>query len=392
MAAGHWIAALVAVTLIGGALRAGPALHPNPYRSVDELGYVNVALGFAKTGRYGRDSLHWPPGAPMAFALAVKLGGREGHDIPAAYAIQWLAGTALIPLVFLLALRLGGSHAAALVAAAIVATYPPLIAVTGDLLSEPLGAFWLTAAFAALNRHYLAGLLLAAAILTRANLLILLPALAIALGPRRGAKFAVAALIPIVAWSLNTSTLITTGGGSSLFVGTYLPGGGTLGGTKAVLGGSHLTGREVMNRVAARRPTLSRDAALRAAAWENVRTYAVRDPVRFAAMLAGKLPRLWLTPSPRSGGLRTPAMRVWHLIVIGLALVGMIRLRDRAILAALIAFTAFHLVVPALPMLPVVIAAGCAGWRVPRTRRAPQGSPASPVTLPSPGASPSGSA
>ena len=148
-------------------MRAPP--DPNPYRSVDELGYVNVALGLAETGRYGRDSLHWPPGAPAAFATVAKLAGHTGKDIPAAYAIQWFAGTALIPLVFLLTLRLKGDPPAALAAAAIVATYPPLIAVTGDLLSEPLGALWLTAAFAALNRPALAGVLLAAAILTRAR-------------------------------------------------------------------------------------------------------------------------------------------------------------------------------------------------------------------------------
>ena len=68
----RWIWALVAVTLLGGALRARPALDPNPYRSVDELGYVHVALGLAETGRYGRDNLHWPPGTPVAFALAAK--------------------------------------------------------------------------------------------------------------------------------------------------------------------------------------------------------------------------------------------------------------------------------------------------------------------------------
>ena len=72
-----------------------------------------------------------------------------------------------------------------MIAAALVATYPPLIAVTGDLLSEPLGALWLTAAFVALarRRYALAGLLLAAAVLTRANLLVLVPVLALALGP-----------------------------------------------------------------------------------------------------------------------------------------------------------------------------------------------------------------
>ena len=154
MVSKRWMLALVAVTLIGGGLRARPALAPNPYQSLDERGYVSVAIGVADSGRYGRESLHWPPGAPLAFAAAARLDGRVVRgaepDIPAAYAVQWLAGTALIPLAFALAVLLGGGPRAGLAAAAIVATYPPLIAVTGDLLSEPLGALWLTAAFVAL--------------------------------------------------------------------------------------------------------------------------------------------------------------------------------------------------------------------------------------------------
>ena len=66
----RWTWALIAVTLLAGTLRAGPALHPNPYLSADERGYTNVATRLAETGRYGRESLHWPPGAPGAFAAA----------------------------------------------------------------------------------------------------------------------------------------------------------------------------------------------------------------------------------------------------------------------------------------------------------------------------------
>src|SRR4051794_13589333 len=94
----RWIGVLVAVTIVAGALRAGPALHPNPYVSADERSYTNVALRLAETGRYGRDSLHWPPGAPVAFAAAIRVGG-----VRAAYWVNWLAGTALVALVFFLA-------------------------------------------------------------------------------------------------------------------------------------------------------------------------------------------------------------------------------------------------------------------------------------------------
>ena len=114
------------------------------------------------------------------------------------------------------------------------------------------------------------------AVLTRANLLVLIPVVAVMLG-RRGAWFAVAALVPVVAWSINVGAPVTTGGGSSLFVGTYLPGGGTLPGAKRALKaetirfapalrGRHakeLPGDRVLDAVAAREPGLDRDAALR---------------------------------------------------------------------------------------------------------------------------------
>jgi hypothetical protein len=420
---------VVAVTVLGGALRAGPALHPNPRQSRDENGYVSVAIGLVDSGRYGRQSLHWPPGAPVAFAAAAKLSGRVERgpvpDIPAAYRVQWLAGIAVIPLVFALAMTLAAAPspralAAGLVAAAVVATYPPLVAVTGDLLSEPLGALWLTGALLALARrhHVLGGLLLAAAVLTRANLLVLIPALAVALGRRGGTRFAVAALVPVVAWSLNVSAPVSTGGGSSFFLGTFLPGEGTLPGAKRALKaqtiranpalrGAHakdLPGDVVLDAVAARHPGLDRDAALREEAWRNLRTYPRRDPLGYSRMVAAKVPRLWLRPSPRSDGLRTTPLRIWHLLIVLVAFAGLIAGRSRLVGVALVAFTLFHLVVEALPRyalsaLPALIAAGTAGWfswsaarRARRTRPAPPDSPANPAPRPSRPATPSRSA
>jgi small-conductance mechanosensitive channel len=93
-------------------------------------------------------------------------------------------------------------------------------------------------------------------------------------------------------------------------------------------------------------------------------------------MVLAKLPRLWLVPSPRSGGLRTLALRIWHALVVLVALAGLLlgalRVRDpvlRAVLALLAAFTAFHMVVEALPRyalpaFPVLVAAGAAGWAI----------------------------
>jgi len=422
----RWIVALLLVTAVGGALRAREAVSPHARQSADERSYVSVAIGLADTGRYGKQSLHWPPGAPVAFAAAAKLSGRvvrgASPDIPAAYWVQWLAGTALIPLAFFLAVAAAGEarlgrattrdEAAAaplvaaaaparalfsaapprallagLVGAAVVATYRPLIEATGDLLSEPLGALWLTASLLALarRRYALAGVLLAAAVLTRANLLVLIPVIAVLLG-RRGGVFALAALVPVVAWSINVGAPVSTGGGSSLFVGTFLPGGGTLPGAKRELKGEtirfspelrgrhakDLPGERVLDAVAAREPGLARDAALRHAALRNLETYPREQPGRFAAMMAGKAPRLWLGPA-RGGTRSSTGLRVWHLVLVILALAGVVRARNRTMLAVLVAFTLFHLIAGAmpryaLPLLPALIATGAAGWLAqPRT-------------------------
>jgi hypothetical protein len=400
----RWLVALLLVTVVGGGLRAREALSPHARQSADERSYVSVAIGLADTGRYGKQSLHWPPGAPVAFAAAAKLSGRvvrgSAPDIPAAYWVQWLAGTALIPLVSLLAVAAASGEPpgraawrdelaaappravlAGLVAAALVAAYPPLIEATGDLLSEPLGALWLTASLLALarRRYALAGLLLAAAVLTRANLLVLIPVVAVLLG-RRGLVFAVAALVPVVAWSINVGAPVSTGGGSSLFVGTFVPGGGTLPGAKRALKretirfapelrGRHakdLPGNRVLDAVAARRPGLDRDGALRHAALRNLATYPREQPGRFAAMMAGKVPRLWLGPA-RGGTRSSTGLRIWHLVLVIAALAGVLRARNRTLLAVLVAFTLFHLIAGAmpryaLPLLPALIATGAAGW------------------------------
>ena len=272
---------------------------------------------------------------------------------------------------------------AGLVAAAIVATYPPLVDATGDLLSEPLGALWLTGALLAVarRRYAVGGVLLAAAVLTRANLLVLIAVVALAAGRRGGPVLAVAALVPVVAWSINVGAPVTTGGGSSLFVGTFLPGDGTLPGAKRALKGEtvrfapelrgrhakDLPGERVLDAVAAREGGLDRDAALRRQALRNLTTYPREQPVAFAAMVAKKVPRLWLGPS-RGGGPRTPApLRLWHALLVVLAVAGLLRAREKTMLAVLVAFTLFHLIAGAmpryaLPLLPALIATGAAGW------------------------------
>src|SRR3954469_16022824 len=162
------VAALIAITLLGGALRAVQSASPDlGNRSSDERGYARVAKTF-EGGHFHGTSLHWPPGAPLMFAIADRL--HPTHDLRLAYWSQALVGTALIPLVFLLGLLAWGP-VVGLLAAFLVAVYPPYVVMGGQLLAEPLGTLFLVGGLTALLAAWrrpdrrmlaLAGLLLGA--------------------------------------------------------------------------------------------------------------------------------------------------------------------------------------------------------------------------------------
>src|SRR5918997_1314774 len=178
----------VLAVLVGSlAFHAYRAEHPTAsYQSADERSYGKLAVAIADDGNYGadmRDPLHWPPGAPMAFAAGHKLfpsaESAETYEIPAAYWAQALASLGTLLAAGALAWLLAGAWAG-VGAAALVGFYPPLILATGEQISEPLGAFWLTLAFALFvvaarrGRAWLfppGGLALGAAVVTRADLL-----------------------------------------------------------------------------------------------------------------------------------------------------------------------------------------------------------------------------
>ena len=146
--------ALALIVLVGGALRADVAAAPAAGRpSGDEHAYAVLAFSLAR-GTYGdraaglRHPLHWPPGAPALFSLAARAD--PDPALPLAHWLQALAGTALIAVCFGIATLAAGA-AAGLVAAALVAFYPPLITATGALLGEPLGALLLAGGVLALS-------------------------------------------------------------------------------------------------------------------------------------------------------------------------------------------------------------------------------------------------
>ena len=359
----RWIWALVAVTLLGGALRAAAGAGPEPVpRRSTRWATSTWRSAWPRPGRYGRESLHWPPGAPVAFAPP-RLDGRvatRASDIPAAYAVQWFAGTALIPLVFLLALRSAAPRGGAGrrgdrrdLSAADRGHRRPAVGAARRAVADR-GVRWRSAG----RRYALGGLLLAAAVLTRGEPAHPDPGRSRwRSGRRRGRDVRGRGAGARRAWSLNASALVSTGGGS-VVLRRHVPArrrdaaghqAGAEGGDAALRARvarrarQDLPGERVLDAVAARRPgpRPRRGAARRGLAQ---RADLHRARTRWASPACSR-------PSCRACGSRRrraptgcarPPMRIWHLIVVVFAIAGALRLRDRAILAALIAFTAFH--------------------------------------------------
>lgn len=415
--------ALLAVIAGSLAFHAYRVEHPTTsYQSADERSYGKLAVGIADRHTYGnglKDPLHWPPGAPMLFAaghaIAPDAASAQTFDIPAGYWLQALVslGTALAA--FGIAALLAGAWAG-VAAAALVGLYPPLILATGEQISEPLGAFCLTLAFLAFvvaarrGRVWLfaaGGLALGAAVLTRADLLpvpfVLGPLVALwtwraARDARRGLVVGGAilggALLAIAPWSVYASDRagefvpVTRGSASALFVGTYLPGGGTTVGMKRSLGAAarrrnpklrgradfDLEARSVLAVVAARHPDLDFNRAVALEARRNVSRYVREDPAGYARMMLNKVQRMW-SRYARGGARHTsPFIRGWHILIVLLAFAGLVlgiaRRRSlllACILAAALTSTAIHMLVVAqarynLPLMPALLAGGVAGW------------------------------
>lgn len=458
-----WLA-LVVVLLIGGGIRYHQSTHPVEKVSADAQSYTNIAQNLARKGVYtGRSergpvtdkawrkakvqALHWPPATPHVFALAYQVTpGTDPNDrdeLEVLHTTQFVISTLTILVAFLLGWVLAGGWAG-VVTAAIVALYPPLAWGPSTLLSEPLGALMVTSAFTAVALAWrtglrtwwaLGGALLGGVLLTRTDLMFVPLFLAVfalcvigyTVGWKRGLQSAgllVAGCVLVVApWTIQASRTaetfvpVTTGSGSALFVGTYLPGNGSTFDMKFAMldeivakhpsyANRHYTtipAQVVLNDVAKRRRPLERDEALSAAARENLQTYALGQPVAFAKMMLFKVGKMW-TRYARGGATATVlAWTVAHLLIVGLAAVGLlwgiVRRRDPALVSILIALvtgTAVHMLAVAhgrynLPLMPILIAGGVAGWTMwwqgrrdarRGTTRADDGPPTEPAPTP----------
>lgn len=458
-----WLA-LVLILLVGGGIRLYQAENPQPRLSQDALSYTGIAQNIAKRGEYtGRtkrgpvpkeskrtgaeirrdaevQALHWPPFTPHMFALAYSAAPgnhpSSREDFRVLNYAQWGVSTATILAAFALGWVLMGAWTG-VAGAAVVALYPPLAWGPSSLLSEPLGAFFVTCAFTALTLAWrtrrrawwaTAGALFGAVLLTRTDLLfvpILCAVLGLVvlgttvnwrLGFQSAALLLLFAAIVIAPWTVYATgksggfVPVTTGGGSALFVGTYLPGNGSTFDMKFALKDevvkrhpdyagrpyTSIPAQVVLDDIASRHPELERDAALSKEAKENLKTYALGDPLKFGEMMAFKAVKMWSRYARGGFDKTNPWWTALHLAIVLLGAIGIlwgiVRRRDPAVasigLGVLIA-TGVHMLAVAhgrynLPLMPIVIVGGCAGWtmiaREWRASRRPRTTPSTAVS------------
>jgi 4-amino-4-deoxy-L-arabinose transferase-like glycosyltransferase len=139
---------LAAILAIGFGLRMDQVIIPLTDPGDDAFAYRALAESLYEEGSFGGADFDtpsdWSPGAPLIYAGAYYVTGGVRDGV--ARGVQALLGTAAILIVYLLSLRLTPSRTTALVAAGMVAVYPPFIHSTGALMSEPPAIFTLPAA------------------------------------------------------------------------------------------------------------------------------------------------------------------------------------------------------------------------------------------------------
>jgi 4-amino-4-deoxy-L-arabinose transferase-like glycosyltransferase len=246
-----WVLVLLAVVLRIGYMAATPDYSlVHDARDYDRHAQsIASGHGYAWSVKPGRPTAFRPPGYPYVLAGVYRIAGVEHavvkDRIHAARIAGVVVGALIVVLVGLIAIRLWGRRVG-LVAMGLAAVYVPLITVGGAVMSEPLFALYMLAALALVLVHrasphayryaVVAGVLAGLMILTRANALVLLLPLAIAVwdrGPWRSlratgppAALVVVALLTVSPWTIRNAVVfdrfipVSTQLGSAL-AGTY---------------------------------------------------------------------------------------------------------------------------------------------------------------------------
>lgn len=131
----HGVALAVLVGLVGRVVLITAIFHWDavsvPFSSDDTL-YIAISKVLAETGHL--DTYHFPVGYPLFLAPFLKLGSGA---LPAVRVAQVLLGLLTIVLVSRIAAMLYGDRAG-VIAAWLTALYPPLLYMTGRIMSETL--------------------------------------------------------------------------------------------------------------------------------------------------------------------------------------------------------------------------------------------------------------
>jgi len=387
--------AAVAVVIIAGTVLRVDIIGSNDRVSVDEGGYIANANRILEGQQIA--TYKWAPGTSLMFAAAAVLRGTprisqaaNSHGI-AQYS-QLVVELLTLILVAVIAWILAGPWAA-LVATALMATYEPLIDITRTYLSEPLGALTLIAMVAAVSwarkrdvhSLVLAGIVAGLAGLVREDYAVAVAVIVLALAlsgyPSRRAAvgrallYGLVALVVVSPYVVYASikekrfTPIVSAGPHALFLGTYLPGGGNQFIDVSV------TSKEVCRHfrrshpsychlppgdaqglfalVQSEHPGDSDQAAAQAAAFNNLDTYMLGEPLKFAHMLWNKAWNMWSYPwsggnSVGGGGLARTTSLLQHQIYSAIAWIGML-------LGLVLLRRRWAYVVPVLALLAVAL-------------------------------------
>ncbi|HVS28992.1 MAG TPA: hypothetical protein VHE14_05540 [Solirubrobacteraceae bacterium] len=367
-----WVLGLVALGL--GLRVAYGFAHHMPSDVGDQIQYLNIGHNF--TGWWSSADASRTPGYPLALAIHFDL--RLGEN--AVRVTQAILVSAACLLMAGLATRVGGRGAGRFAALASSA-YPPLIMLPSLILSDALAAALLAGAVFALAEGWrqpawprwlgAASALLAATVLVRPSLAICFPVLLVAAGVRLwrrpSIRFACVTAVAVLGPTLvlfapwvarnesvaHTAAPLSTADSSALFAaGVHLPIDKTSGRLGSYLRAGHYFGLPNPGH-----PGLQVAAARRAHPWSILLANVRHRPLDQLDAAAFWQRELWLVAFDDHSLYGRPALipyipaLVFHLTLLGLALVGLLLARLDAtirIVAATVAATAL----PYLVILP----------------------------------------
>ncbi|MGK2931733.1 MAG: glycosyltransferase family 39 protein [Solirubrobacterales bacterium] len=367
--------------MAGLTLRVGSAWDGSAENLDDSAAYERIARGLHEDGEFEQagpgtpvhpqPASNYSPGLPLFAGAVFEVAGDD--DVRLVRILLALISAASMPIVFAIGRRLAGP-VAGLAGAGLVAFYPVLIGNAGMLLTEPLAGTLLAGGVLTILRARdqsglvpwaLAGLLLGLTTMVRPEYLVitLLLALTLVLVEIRGgfgqalrpvAVMVLAVLVVIGPWTVRNAhkydrvVPLSTGGGQTLFAGSYVESDGNptrvmpdLLEKNPVLkaeilrqneisgeGAGSITPERVFTLYAFQQlPGMETDAALSRLGRDRYRDELADDPVGLAGYLARKTMRIWWRG--QSGVIEEPLGRLAHWVVVVSGLTGLLLLAAR---------------------------------------------------------------